>query len=228
MVDKEHSALTGASLHEPKGIAAAVANRVYLSNGAGSGSWTTVPASAITAAGVLVFQSQLYHIRDERSSGTSGDTLVNNSWNTRALNTEVTDEITITPSGNQLSLAAGTYFVIAHVNTSFSVHFDGDTNGIIHNKLRIRNITDSTTALVGMSQRQERNAIGDFSSNDADWTLSFNDSLVGRFTLTGSKTIELQNFVNTSGVTSITIRGGRPNSSGENEVYLDLMIWKTA
>ena len=34
-----HSALTGAELHEPKGIAGAASNRVYVSTGAGTGAW---------------------------------------------------------------------------------------------------------------------------------------------------------------------------------------------
>lgn len=34
-----HASLTGANLHEPKGVAAATANKVYVSDGAGSGSW---------------------------------------------------------------------------------------------------------------------------------------------------------------------------------------------
>ncbi len=36
----QHNALTGADLHEPKGIAAQTAGKVYVSNGAGSGAWT--------------------------------------------------------------------------------------------------------------------------------------------------------------------------------------------
>jgi len=43
-----HSTLTGADLHEPKGVAAAAANLVYVSNGSGSGSWTSVPASSVS------------------------------------------------------------------------------------------------------------------------------------------------------------------------------------
>lgn len=35
----EHNTLTGASLHEPKGVAAAGADKVYHANGSGSGSW---------------------------------------------------------------------------------------------------------------------------------------------------------------------------------------------
>ena len=37
----QHSALTGAELHEPKGAAAASANTVYVATGAGSGAWTS-------------------------------------------------------------------------------------------------------------------------------------------------------------------------------------------
>ena len=43
-----HSSLTGAELHEPKGADAAAANRVYVSDGAGGGSWTTLPAASIS------------------------------------------------------------------------------------------------------------------------------------------------------------------------------------
>jgi hypothetical protein len=37
-----HSSLTTTDLHEPKGVAAAAADKVYVSNGAGSGAWTAV------------------------------------------------------------------------------------------------------------------------------------------------------------------------------------------
>jgi hypothetical protein len=43
-----HSTLTGADLHEPKGVASAGANEVYLSDGLGSGSWV-VPPYTLTA-----------------------------------------------------------------------------------------------------------------------------------------------------------------------------------
>lgn len=43
-----HSALTGTDLHEPKGVAAAAAGKVYLSDGLGSGSWV-VPPYTITS-----------------------------------------------------------------------------------------------------------------------------------------------------------------------------------
>lgn len=42
MANVQHSSLTDPNLHEPKGIASATANKVYMSNGSGSGSWTDV------------------------------------------------------------------------------------------------------------------------------------------------------------------------------------------
>ena len=37
-----HASLTGADLHEPKGVAAAASGTVYIANGAGSGTWTAL------------------------------------------------------------------------------------------------------------------------------------------------------------------------------------------
>lgn len=42
MANVQHSSLTDPNLHEPKGIAVAPANQVYMSNGSGSGTWTNV------------------------------------------------------------------------------------------------------------------------------------------------------------------------------------------
>ena len=42
-----HSALTGANLHEPKGVASATVGTVYKADGAGSGSWTTIDNNSV-------------------------------------------------------------------------------------------------------------------------------------------------------------------------------------
>lgn len=44
MTTATHASMAGADLHEPKGVAAATANKVYVSDGAGSGSWLKLPA----------------------------------------------------------------------------------------------------------------------------------------------------------------------------------------
>lgn len=45
MANLEHSTLTGSQLHEPKGAATALAGTAYLADGAGSGSFSTVPGA---------------------------------------------------------------------------------------------------------------------------------------------------------------------------------------
>lgn len=42
MANKPHKLLTGTDLHEPKGIESVPAGQVYVSDGAGSGVWTTI------------------------------------------------------------------------------------------------------------------------------------------------------------------------------------------
>lgn len=41
----EHRTLTGVQLHEPKGADTAAAGTVYISDGAGSGTWSTITPS---------------------------------------------------------------------------------------------------------------------------------------------------------------------------------------
>tara|TARA_R110002051_G_scaffold18015_3_gene51987 strand:- start:3280 stop:3783 length:504 start_codon:yes stop_codon:yes gene_type:complete len=52
MPNVNHSALTGTSLHEPKGAAAASNHTTYVSNGSGSGSWQKVDADSINTASI--------------------------------------------------------------------------------------------------------------------------------------------------------------------------------
>jgi len=223
MANVEHSVLTGSDLHESKGVAAAAANKVFVTNGAGSGSFTTVPASAITAAGVLVFQAQLYHIRASFSNGTDGGSLSTGTWNTREINTEMTDDLTITTAGNQMSLAAGTYWLEAEATTNFTGNFQRGTTEIATSKLRLRNITDTATLLTGMSGRLA--VIDDGGGNDESADFSIHTTMCGRFTLGGTKSVEIQNYT-TNNLSSPGIKGGKAVSSGENEVYLDLKLWK--
>jgi hypothetical protein len=53
MADVEHSALTGAALHEPKGADTASANTAYISNGAGSGIWQKIASSQIDTTSIF-------------------------------------------------------------------------------------------------------------------------------------------------------------------------------
>lgn len=224
MANVEHSALTGTDLHESKGVAAAAANRVYVTNGAGSGSFSQVPAAAIASAGVLVFQGQFYNIVASFSTGTNGGALSLSTWNTREINTELTDDLGVTTSSNQMSLVAGTYYIEVDAVTNF----EGTSNSSVKlftSKLRLRNITDSTTLISGLGVRFSNNDSPGGNSETED--ISLVTHLAGRFTLSGTKAVEIQNWC-TSELLSPTTRGGKAISSGENEIYLDLRLWKLA
>lgn len=52
MATVAHSTLTGADLHEPKGVASAASNTVYVANGAGSGNWSSA-ASILSVTGMI-------------------------------------------------------------------------------------------------------------------------------------------------------------------------------
>lgn len=47
-----HADLTGAELHEPKGVDSASADTVYIADGAGSGAWVKIPSSTIDSTSV--------------------------------------------------------------------------------------------------------------------------------------------------------------------------------
>ncbi len=49
-----HRNLTGADLHEPKGVASAAAGTVYVANGSGSGSWQTLEFPEIPTPTIVV------------------------------------------------------------------------------------------------------------------------------------------------------------------------------
>ena len=218
MANVEHSALTGSDLHEPKGVAAAAANRVYVSNGSASGSWTTV-SNDVLASTAKPFQGQLLHLRASYSNTTNGESLTQSAWNTRVINTAVTNEIaSASLTSNQISLPAGTYFIDCH-----ATHEITDGNGALNmgGLLRLRNITAGTTTLVGM--RSSAGAGTTTTDLQQHQVIPF---LRGRFTLGGTTTLEIQDYpISTS---ASTHRAGAATSSGESEVYLDACIWKIA
>lgn len=49
-----HSTLSGADLHEPKGISTATINQVYVANGASSGAWTSFVTWLLTATAATI------------------------------------------------------------------------------------------------------------------------------------------------------------------------------
>jgi len=115
-------------------------------------------------------------VQDEKNSGTDGGTFNSGSWQTRTLNTEQYNGITgASLSSNQITLPAGTYRILATAPT-VSV---GD------NKLKFRNITDSTDDLIGTSCNDRDNGGG--GDNGGGVAV-----LEGILTIAGAKVFELQ------------------------------------
>lgn len=98
-------------------------------------------------------------------------------------------------------MPAGTYYAEAY-GVGYTVGW---------HKVRLYNITDGTTTIVGSSAKSDANAFCNTESK-----------LARRFTIAGSKTFELQHFCQTT----VGNGFGFPSGTGEVEVYSEVLIWK--
>lgn len=142
------------------------------------------------------------YLSEQQPSGTNGGTSIAATWTNRILNTILDSAGVVSSlSSNQFLLQVGTYRITG--TSQFS-----NSNNV---KLRIRNITDGVTLVVGQSQ------IGNV-------TTGFVPGIIdGEFTLISPKLVSLQYYVQaSSSVTGL----GQAVSSGEVEVYTQLAITK--
>jgi hypothetical protein len=166
MANVAHSSLTGSNLHEPKGVAAATSGKVYVTDGAGSGVFTTL-------ADTDIFGHKLLHIRYEvGSTDANANFYDDSSWTLTLLNTVMTNEISGSSLvSNHVVLPSGTYFVDASL-----------TFGTVGPRaLRLRDTTNSVTKVIGLRQAM-----------NSDIDLGSILCLKGRFTLAGTVNLELQ------------------------------------
>jgi hypothetical protein len=167
----------------------------------------TITGTAMTASGASgsgLFDAYAL-LRNEQAAGSNGGTATSGSWIALVLNTESFDPAgMVSLSSNQVTLGAGTYSVRARQTF----------RGASVVKLRLRNVTDSTTAVVGMSAYTTTTDVGNQLTE-----------LFGRFTIAGTKTFELQYRVfSTSSTTGL----GTALDLGEVEVFTELEIWREA
>lgn len=143
----------------------------------------------------------ILHAQHQRASGTSGGTATAATHNTVPM-TQVTNTIAgASVASNQITLPAGTYRVRGYT----MAHKTGGS------RIRLRNVTDGTTLLLGASN------FVDTSATSGSGTFP----IFGQFTLAGTKAIELQLY---AGATQATNGLGVAASSGETEVFADVMI----
>lgn len=146
------------------------------------------------------------HVEEQQSSGTNGGTFTSGAWQTRALNTSIINTISgASLSSDTITLPSGTYQIDGYAIAN-------QTNG---HMTRLQNTTTNTTIITG-------------SSGIANSTVSENNlSLIkGKFTLSGSTTIQLQHYCNTT-----FSSGGFGQSvgiSGVVETYSSIFLSKVA
>jgi hypothetical protein len=135
-----------------------------------------VSGSIQAANGVL-------HVRDEKSAGSDGGTFTAGAWQTRTLNTVITNTISgASLSSNQITLPAGIYDVQARA----------PGHQVETHQTRLQNITDAVTVILGTTVRSRATSATDGSADS---------TLLARLELTTTKVFELQHRCNTTGTT---------------------------
>ena len=174
---------------------------------------TSGQALTTNASGQLAFAtmvgglfSSYAQVCDRKSSGSHGGSFSSGDWRTRELNTEAFDpDGIVTLSSNQFTLQAGTYFINAMA----------PAQSVVNHQLRLRNITDSNTALFGFAAYASQSSGN--ATDDNDYAF-----LKGRITISGATTYELQHRCNT---TRNGAGFGQPSTFGE-ETYASVEIYK--
>ena len=157
--------------------------------------WATVGPS--TGSTIAIFN-------ETQSAATDGGTSVTGSFIKRTLNTTVQNGITgCSIASSVITLAAGTYLVQAQSPFVASSS----------TKIKLRNTTDSTDAVIGESDYMAASNGG------------VTASLLGYFTIAGNKNFELQYRVSTA---LVTFGLGVACNFGVSEVYSSITITKVA
>lgn len=143
-------------------------------------------------------------LTDTQSAGTNAGDGTSATYVTRVINTEDIDSDGIVSiAANQFTLQAGTYRIYAQAPAVVCGY----------HRIRLRNVTDGTTTLLGTSAY----------SNAADFsnTLSI---LAGEFTIAGAKAFEIQHRLQTGGASGWNL--GYRSNTGTSEIYTVVEIWK--
>lgn len=124
-----------------------------------------------------VTSSKYILLFDRKSYGASGGTFTSGAWRTRDLNSiEVDDTGEVTLASNQFTLPAGTY----------EIHAIAPAYRVDGHQARLRNVSDSESVLFSGSGNCP-------SGGDQQFV-----HILGKFTISSSKTFELQHFCNTT------------------------------
>ena len=144
-------------------------------------------------------------IQDQKVIGTNGGTFTSGSWITRDLNTLIENAGgDVSLSSNQITLVSGNY----KIYITAPAYFVGS------HQIRLRNVTDNTTNLIGTNQ--------DTRSTNARLATQNRSVINGYFEITSSKTFEIQHIcTETKSLDGL----GRATGFG-TEIYTSIIIAK--
>lgn len=200
MVTRAHASLTGADLHEPKGVASAAVNTIYVASGTGTGTWQKLTTSNFSTVD-NPFDANLVHMRDEKTAGTNPQSLTASTWNIRTINTSTTNQVTgASLASNQITLPTGIYFIEAWV--------PGFACGL--HKAKLYNLTSAADQILGTAA---------WASSTSPYGFSYS-TIKGRLVLTSQAVFEIRHYVT---VTSASVALAVGTST---EVYTEVWFWK--
>lgn len=141
------------------------------------------------------------YIKESLPNNTNGGDFFSGAWRTREVN-EVSGNTSLASINGsfQFLLAAGTW----------RAYGEAVAHNVLYSKVRLRNITDGSNAVVGLNTSSSSNA-------DVPATL------MGEFSITEAKLFELQHRCQTSNTTNAR---GVAFNFGENEVFAQLTLEK--
>jgi len=176
-----------------------------VANAGGTLYFTSTGVSVFQATGVAATSFSTAIFNETQANGTDGGASVATTFTKRVLNTTNTNGITgCSIASSVITLATGTYIIQA----SSPLHRTNQT------QIRLRNTTDSTNAIIGISTL--------FSSTGTTGAIAY---LAGLITIAANKDFELQYYATTAqGSNGL----GTSVSSGIGEVYSVIQITKVA
>lgn len=161
----------------------------------------------IAQAGAGVASGSHVMIVDEQGAGADAGTFTQTVWQTRVLQTikRNVNSSLITLTSNQIKLKAGTY----------RCHVVAPALACVLHKARLRNVSSSTTLIVGTNAR-----------SDASDSTTSNSVIYGYFTVADdNQLLEVQHQCSQ---TKTTTGFGAACNMGESEIYTIAEFWKEA
>lgn len=175
-----------------------------LAKGSNTEVLTLTAGLPVWSAASAAVTRDLYHAQDRQASGADGGTFNTGARRIRTLNTEVTDNIggVADLTSDVITLPVGTYEVMITVPAM----------RVNAHQAYLYNIDDAADELVGTSEYSD--------SGDNFTTKS---TIMGEFTIAGTKTFRIEHECETS---QASTGFGRAGGFGVGERYTDVMIWK--